>query len=478
MTPYYIVEFLGDELKYGDVTIRKTAGHGIVAGVTVILGENGSGKTTLGTILEKGRYAYGNRLRFEREGMKVKMLKFTDIHSFTGVDVLRFDQRLESSENDYVPTVGEVIGESTNRPEWRELCLRLGLLNPEGKKINFLSSGELRKLLVINALLSGPDMLILDNPYIGLDASSRSELDAALTELREGGTAVVLLVCDNGEIPSYADSVISLSECVVTDQWSDAEDIARLRERRVESDGAGVTLPLPVDAAMPAHETAFAIRNGLLRYGDRRVIEGFDWEVKHGERWMLTGPNGSGKSLLLSVVCGDNPQAFSNEVYIFDRRRGTGETLWDIKDNVGYVCPEMQLYFRSPLDVTGIVIEGMRPILKRFGKPTEEEKRLADEWLALLGIRHLAGRMFKDLSSGEQRLVLLARALVRQPALLVLDEPFQGLDAVNKERLRHIIDALLDARGSSLIFVTHYPEEAPASVDRIKNITDKTHGDD
>lgn len=112
MTPYYIVEFLGDELKYGDVTIRKTAGHGIVAGVTVILGENGSGKTTLGTILEKGRYAYGNRLRFEREGMKVKMLKFTDIHSFTGVDVLRFDQRLESSENDYVPTVGEVIGGS------------------------------------------------------------------------------------------------------------------------------------------------------------------------------------------------------------------------------------------------------------------------------------------------------------------------------------------------------------------------------
>ncbi len=474
MSPYYIVEFLGDELKYGNVTIRDTRGHGIVAGVTVVIGENGAGKTTLGTILEKGRYAYGNRLRFGRDGMKVKMLKFTDIHSFTGVDVLRFDQRLESSENDYVPTVGEVMGENSSRPEWHELCQRLGLINPEGKKINFLSSGELRKLLIINALLSSPEILILDNPYIGLDALSRSELDAALMELRDSGTAVVLLVCDSAEIPSYADSVLALSDCAVNGQWFGPEDISMIKEIEPVAPPEEIVIPPAPDTSCPAHNVAFAIRNGLLRYGEHKVIEGFDWTVKRGERWMLTGPNGSGKSLLLSVVCGDNPQAFANEVYIFDRRRGTGETLWDIKDNLGYVCPEMQLYFRSPLDVTVIVIEGMRPILKRYGKPTEEEKCIATEWLALLGITRLADRQFKDLSSGEQRLVLLARAFVRQPALLVLDEPFQGLDAINKSRLRRIIDALLDARGGSLIFVTHYPEEVPPSVNLIKSIKERT----
>ncbi|MDE5918733.1 MAG: ATP-binding cassette domain-containing protein, partial [Duncaniella sp.] len=166
MTPC-IIEFVSPVLRYGNVTIRSVEGCGIVEGVTVVAGPNGAGKTTLGTIIEKGRYAFGNRLRFSRDGMTVKMLKFTDIHSFTGVDVLRFDQRLESSENEFVPTVGEIMGSRLDDKRWDELCGALALDDVAGKKINFLSSGELRKLLVINALMSSPDILVLDNPYIG-----------------------------------------------------------------------------------------------------------------------------------------------------------------------------------------------------------------------------------------------------------------------------------------------------------------------
>lgn len=456
-------------LKYGDVVIADTAGHGISAGVTVVTGANGSGKTTLGTILEKGRYAYGNRLRFCEEGMKVKMLKFTDIHSFTGVDVLRFDQRLESSENDYVPTVGEVIGARVDDLRWKPLCSSLGLRDAEGKKINYLSSGELRKLLVINALLSAPDLLVLDNPYIGLDASSREELDRAIVSLKEEGTSVVLLLCDNAEIPVYTDSVICLDNCRVVRQLYCQDEISALRDEKPESVAGDFEFPAPGAPLLP-HEVAFSISDGLLRYGDRTVLSGFDWEVRRGERWMLTGPNGSGKSLLLSIVCGDNPQAFSNKVHIFDRRRGSGETIWDIKDNVGYVCPEMQLYFRSPLTVEGVVIEGLRPGLRRYGKATQAERDVARMWLGILEIDHLVDRHFQDLSSGEQRLVLLARAFVSQPAMLVLDEPFQGLDSRRKELLRRVIDSLLDSRGAALIFVTHYPEELPRSVGNVKRI--------
>ncbi len=468
MTPY-IIRFESPVLKYGDVTISSTSGHGITGGVTVVTGSNGSGKTTLGTILEKGRYAYGNRLLFSREGMKVKMLKFTDIHSFTGVDVLRFDQRLESSENEFVPTVAEVMGGKVDDPEWKSLCAGLNLHDISTKKINYLSSGELRKLLIINALLMKPDMLVLDNPYIGLDAPSRGELDTALRTLRDGGTAIVLLLCDNAEIPVFADSVICLKDCCVVSQTSDKDEIDKLRNETVGAGDADIRFP-EAPSEIPPHDVSFSISGGVLRYGDRTILSGFDWTVSHGDRWMLTGPNGSGKSLLLSIVCGDNPQAYSNRVCIFDRRRGSGETIWDIKDNVGYVCPEMQLYFRSPLPVEGIVVEGSRPGMKRYGKPTDEELTMARRWLELLGISHLASRAFRDLSSGEQRLVLLARAFVRQPALLVLDEPFQGLDARHKESLRRVIDALLDRRGSTLIFVTHYPDELPSSVDKVKRI--------
>lgn len=452
-----VIEFLSDTLRYGNVAITGCCGHGIHKGVTAIVGRGGAGKTTLGTILEKGRYAFGNRLRFAREGMKVKMLKFTDIHSFTGVDVLRFDQRLESSENEYVPTVAEVMPTLLCHPRWDELSCAMRLADAGEKKINFLSSGELRKLLIINALLSEPDLLILDNPYIGLDAPARAELDTAIRSL---GASVVLLLSDSGEIPTFTDHILHLDSCRI----------------------AGTELPSPghisadeiiipeAPAEVPEFEIAFSIADGALRYGDKTVNSGINWTVRRGEHWALTGPNGSGKSLLLSMICGDNPQAYSNHVTIFDRPRGSGESIWDIKERIGYVCPEMQLYFRSPLTVERIVVEGSRPWLHRFGAPSEAELATARHWLELLGISPLAERKFETLSSSEQRLVLLARAFVKQPAMLILDEPFQGLDAEAKERVRAILDRMLAERPVTLIFVTHYPEELPATIDKLHSL--------
>lgn len=458
----YIIEFLSPALCFGPVTLDGAAGLSISPGITAVTGPNGAGKTTLGYVIERGRYGFGNRLRFVREGMRVKMLAFTDIHSFTGVDVLRYDQRLESSENEYVPTVGDIFGKAMAGDTWRDMCARLALDGVAEKRINYLSSGELRKLLIINALLSEPDILVLDNPFIGLDAPSRGELRNALTALRDRGLHIVLLLCDADEIPEGTDAVLRMDGC----RFVDADAVSRLYAPQPQ---ATVTLP-EAPEAVPEHKTAFSIRDGHAGYGGRDIFSGLDWEVSRGERWMLTGPNGSGKSLLLSMVCGDNPQAYANDIVLFDRKRGSGESIWDIKNNVGYVCPEMQLYFRSRLPVRGIVLEGMRTVLERYRPHTGRESEIADAWLRCLGITHLADRDFSTLSSGEQRMVLLARAFSRQPALLVLDEPFQGLDPEAKERVRRVIDAIVTARDSSLIFVTHYPDELPSCVTLHKNI--------
>ena len=449
-----LIEFLSPTLCFGPVKLQGSAGVTIPAGLTAVVGPNGSGKTTLGKVIERGRYGFGNRVKFARDGMTVKMLTFTDIHSFTGVDVLRYDQRLESSENEYVPSVGEIFARVAADPMWIELCSRLSLHGILEKKINFLSSGELRKLLIINALLSAPEILVLDNPFIGLDVASRTELRATLVTLRDRGLHIVLLLSDPAEIPAEVDGEIWLR---------DSRFVERPASLAPAEEDTPITLPAPTHE-IPPHAVAFSIREGHARYGGRSVFEGVTWQVNRGECWMLTGPNGSGKSLLLSMVCGDNPQAYANEIVILDRRRGSGESIWDIKNNIGYTCPEMQLYFRSRLPVRGIVVEGMRSVLERFAPHTPAEEADADAWLECLGISRLADRDFSTLSSGEQKVVLLARAFARQPAMLVLDEPFQGLDPVTRTRMRRIIDTLVTSRRSSLIFVTHYPEELPACV--------------
>lgn len=461
----YAVRFGSQRLGYGDVVLDAMDAEGLPSGVCAILGPNGSGKTTLGLILEKGRYAYGNRLEFSHEKAKVKMLTFTDIHSFTGIDVQRHDQRLEATENDLVPTVAEVIGESVSDPRRQSLSEAFNLHDVMHKRINFLSSGELRKLLIINALLSEPDMLILDNPYIGLDAASRSELDTAIKLISSSGTDVLFLICDPADIPVYASSVITIESRRISAPITDPLVIAAIRDTP-STDSAVITeasLP-PRREEFPSFNTAFAIEEGHIRYGDRSVIEGLSWSVGGTERWALTGPNGSGKSLLLSMVTADNPQAYANRITLFDRRRGSGESIWDIKDKIGYVNPEMQLYFRSTLPVIDIVARASRRSLSRFGALTPPEISDAKAWLNLLDINELADRQYHTLSSSEQRLVLLAAALIRQPPLLILDEPLHGLDSRRKERVKRIINLMVNRNNSALIFVTHYQSEIPSCV--------------
>lgn len=467
----YLISFDSPRLGYGKVVLQNPDHSGIPQGVTAILGPNGSGKTTLGTILEKGRYAYGNRLSFARENMKVKMLSFTDIHALSGMEVEYQAQRMEATMNDYVPTVAKILGNKIDSPVWSEMCRLLNLHDVADKKINYLSSGELRKLLIINALAENPDILVLDNPYIGLDAASRDEFDSAMKSLRDNGTGVVMLLCDGADIPVYTDAVILVYDCRISAPITTTKAIDELRKPLPASEMPEAILPGRPPHKLIPHDIAFEIRNGHIKYGDREILRDVDWKIRRGERWVLTGPNGCGKSLLLSMVCADNPQGYANDITLFDRRRGSGESIWDIKDAIGYVSPEMQLFFKSSSPVVDIVVQGMRNSLNRYRPSTPEETAEAETWLRILGISHLADRKFQELSSGEQRLALVARALIKQPELLVLDEPLHGLDSVRKSLVKGIVDRLMERNGTSLIFVTHYTSEIPSCVTHSKTLT-------
>lgn len=466
----FLIELESERLGYGKVELSNPGNIGIVEGVTAIVGRNGSGKTTLGTILEKGRYAYGNRLRFSNPGMRVRMLAFSDIHSLSGLEAQYFAQRMESTMNEMVPTVAQILGGKTASKRWTELANSFGLLDVEDKRVNYLSSGELRKLIVINAMLDNPDCLILDNPYIGLDAASRDELDSMLLNMKAEGVAVVLLVCDPGDIPGFADSVIFIDDRRIISMSSPGDFLSSLHTSGQDLLPNDVP-PFPSSRRqLSSYSIAFEIRKGHIRYGDRQILKDLDWRVAKGEKWALTGPNGSGKSLLLSMVCADNPQGYANDITLFDRKRGSGESIWEIKDHIGYVSPEMQLFFKSASSITEIIIQGLRNPLNMYGKPSAEEYSQAAGWMGLLGISHLSDRKFQELSAGEQRLALVARAMVKQPELLVLDEPLHGLDNENKKKVKQIIETLVERNGTTLIFVSHYTSEIPACVDNVKEL--------
>ena len=199
-----------------------------------------------------------------------------------------------------------------------------------------------------------------------------------------------------------------------------------------------------------------------MAHGGQTILDQVNWTVRAGERWALLGPNGSGKTTLLSLIAGDHPQAYANDVRLFGRRRGSGESIWDVKKKLGLVSPEIHLYFSAPLTARETVATGFFDVMAHRPTTPEQDAVIA-EFLDAFGLTALADRPFRRLSTGEQRLVLLVRGLVKRPPVLILDEPFQGLDAAAIAAARRWLDTEL-APDQTLIFVSHLVEELPTCV--------------
>jgi molybdate transport system ATP-binding protein len=215
------------------------------------------------------------------------------------------------------------------------------------------------------------------------------------------------------------------------------------------------------------YNVAIDFKDVSIRYGNRTILDKLNFTIKGGEKWALTGRNGSGKSTLLSIVCADNLQSYANQIVLFDKERGTGESIWEIKRNIGYVSPELHRSYYRDIPAIDIVASGLSDSIGLYMRPKPEQREICLFWMNVFGIKHLANTSFLQLSSGEQRLVLLSRAFVKDPSLLILDEPLHGLDSLNSRLVLDIVETFSKRKGKTLIVVSHYLEEIPECVDNV-----------
>lgn len=363
-----------------------------------------------------------------------------------------------------------------------------------------LSTGEIRRLMLAQALLAEPELLVLDEPYEGLDADSRvivrdliEALARGTAEAEEGRTSLVLVSDRFENIPAGVNRVIELRERKLAFAASRAEFEARLAARAaaraleresldkslLEGLGAatGEAENLASQAA-PASDQSSAqaadaslvdMRGVTVAWSGREVLSRLSWEVRRGEHWLIRGPNGSGKTTLLELITGDNPQVFCNDVRLFGRRRGTGETIWDIKKRLGIVSYRLHLEYRSlgGLCLEDVLVSGFHDSIGLYEEAMENERALARRWLGLAGFEGRWGESFGELSYGEQRAVIIARSAIKKPELLILDEPCHGLDEEHRERVLTLLEAIAERGDSTLLHVTHDPTEVLACERRI-----------
>lgn len=477
-----LMYLLSETLEFTGVTLANPHRITIPDGVTVVIGPNGAGKSTLGNILERGWNFRSNSLAAPTgKRPTVKKIEFSDIHSLTGTSVEYYQQRYEATANDEVPTVDKALGICRHPENWHRYSRLLGLDGMEGSRINRLSSGELRKALIINAIIdNNVDLLILDNPYIGLDRRSREALDRTIGQLSDDGTGVLLLVASPDDVPNAATCVIPMRDLTIFTPITEIPSIARLRNSLAEFFDFAVNLDEIPDRTIDTERIATAVKldNVTIKYGTRIILDNLSWEVADGQCWALSGPNGAGKSTLLSLICADNPLAYSNRITLFDKPRGSGESIWEIKRRIGYLSPELTHHFHpGDADVETIVAQGLNDASGPFARPRPMQLSLARRWLTMLHIKHLGHRRLATLSAGERQMTMIARTLIRQPRLLILDEPFHGLDSARSRAVRAIINhfaaraaARPDKYPMSLIFVSHNPTDVPECVSFTKTL--------
>jgi len=332
-----------------------------------------------------------------------------------------------------------------------------------------LSTGESRKVMIIRALSCKPQLLLLDEPFDGLDADTLAMLQGYLNELVTK-VPMVLILNRFDEIPEFVTHIAYMDQGElqhqVTKSDQDAYDnLYQLLHIKTSDLNIPEAEAESAIAKLPMDQPLVKLTDLTIKYDDFKLIDQLNWTIERNQHWQLSGPNGSGKTAILSIITGDHPQCYTNDIFVFGFKRGSGESIWQIKQFIGYVSTALQWEYRVQISLRNVIISGFHDSIGLYTKASDQEKQIADQWLAVLGMSERADTPFQKLSYGDQRLLLIARAMVKHPPLLILDEPCLGLDDINRQLVLALIEKICAGSETSVIYVNHHAEDKIAGID-------------
>lgn len=444
----------------------------------LLTGPVGSGKTTIAeAIMGRCRTSPGG-LTFYQEGQKTSIyalksqmhyLAFTeDTHKLRFGDVFYYQQRYQAMESEAGLTVAAYLfgkGPQELPPALAPLDIKTLL----DRRFIQLSNGQTRRVRLAKSLMTQPKFLILEEVFTGIDRFNTGIIEQMLDHQINLGTSILLI---GDYAPDFITHVLELEPTQpaigkTRQDWEQQQKKTSTEKKRAIP---SIFQERPSDNPDWDFQDALRFDQVAVTYQQKNILKDLDWRVQKGEKWMLSGPNGSGKSSLISLIFADNPQAYAQRITLFDRVRGSGESIWDIKRKIGYISPELQTYMRSRRNAVDIAAAGYTNTMILSRKLATHEIDRLRALFDYFEIRDLAKKPFTDLSTGEQRIVLFIRAVINNAPILVLDEPFHAMDEqFHRQCLHFLADYCHSER--TLIYVSHLQEPPPDFITHELTIT-------
>lgn len=435
----------------------------------LLCGESGSGKTSLAKAIAGLTHSYGNiEIGFDPQSSLPAMVYYVanwfQFKDLEGQSNFYYQQRYNKQSTETTASVKAEL-ESFGKKhgllyhEAEPILAALGFSGLVNATLIQLSSGEHKKLQLLKALWLKPQLLILDLPYNGLDTLSRQNLNALLEEITEAGTQLIL-ISNETELPACIYRIAKIEAGQLVEISADERSL-----KEIEVSGMAVPKFLTENISASTSSEIIKMVDVNISYGEKKVLKNINWEVKPGEKWVLHGHNGSGKSTLLSLICGDHPQAYANNFYLFGNKRGSGESIWEIKERIGLISPELHWYFDPSATVWQSIASGFYDSSGLFCDPGYSKKAQTDELISYFGLNEYKDSLMNELPLGKQRLAMLARTIVKNPEILILDEPCQGLDQQQTIHFNKLVDELCK-NGTTLIYVGHFEAQIPNCIEK------------
>ncbi|MFK3864958.1 ATP-binding cassette domain-containing protein [Pseudoalteromonas rhizosphaerae] len=442
----------------------------------VLLGGNGAGKSAItAVLLDQANIVSGTRsCDFKRTE-----IVSSDLQKQLITAELLADQDDITDGKTSPKLVSELIYQQSSPYFDQQLCQQLitgfafeALLK---QRLRALSTGETRKLMLIKALSNRPELIVLDEPFDGLDVQSVELLRSVLIELSASMT-MIFVVNRLDEIPVFITHYGyvkngELQQQLATPDLKQRDDLFKL----LHLQQTDLTIPSK-DVAHSAPEfnepELVRLQNASVSYSGKVIFNHLNWTIKARQHWQLSGQNGSGKTCLLNLITGDNPQCYNNDIKVFGYQRGSGESIWQIKQHIGYISNALHMEYRVSISALNTIVSGFYDSIGLYQKPTQIQLDIAIQWLALLGLSELKNTPFTQLSFGDQRMLLIARAMVKHPTLLILDEPCLGLDEANRQRVLLLIEKICAAGSSTVIYVNHHAKDKITGIEHYLDMAD------